>query len=133
VRCTIAAIKSIGRTAEGAPELEAVMSDALPQQHPAVVLRSHYVHIRTLLVIALIAVVALTTAVVVLADDSSDPAPIPQTAAPLPQAGPADRSTMSVGGIRYDGGPDEGGGGTVSSSGSRYDGGPEEGTRGLGH
>jgi hypothetical protein len=108
------------------------MSDALPQQHPAVVLRSHYVHIRTLLVIALIAVVALTAAVVVLAAES-DPAPVAQTTAPLPQAGPADHSTMSVGGIRYDGGPEEGGVGTVSSSGSRYDGGPEEGTRGLGH
>jgi hypothetical protein len=43
------------------------MSHQISQQHPAVVLRSHYVHLRALLVIAMIAVVGLTVTVVVLA------------------------------------------------------------------
>jgi hypothetical protein len=43
------------------------MSHQIPQQHPAVVLRSHYVHMRALLVITMIAVVGLTVTVVVLA------------------------------------------------------------------
>jgi hypothetical protein len=38
-------------------------------QHPAVVLRSHYLHLRALLAIAAIAVVCLSVAVVVLATD----------------------------------------------------------------
>src|ERR1700760_4819682 len=42
------------------------MSHQISQQHPAVVLRSHYVHMRALLVIAMIAVVGLTVTVVVL-------------------------------------------------------------------
>jgi len=43
------------------------MSHQISQQHPAVVLRSHYVYMRTLLVIAMIAVVGLTVTVVLLA------------------------------------------------------------------
>jgi hypothetical protein len=43
------------------------MSHQISQQHPAVVLRSHYVHMRALLVIAMIAVVSLTITVVLLA------------------------------------------------------------------
>ena len=53
---------------------------------------------------------------------------------------PADRSNVSeiggtgpFGGVRYDGGPEEGGHGTVPwhpLPGVRYDGGPEEGSRG---
>ena len=38
-------------------------------QHPAVVLRSHYVHLRALLAIAAIVVVCLSVAVVALATD----------------------------------------------------------------
>jgi hypothetical protein len=38
-------------------------------QHPAVVLRSHYVHLRVLLAVAAIAVVCLSVAVVVLATE----------------------------------------------------------------
>ena len=41
----------------------------LPAQHPAVVLRSSYRHLRALLVIAAIVIVGLTAAVVVLAVD----------------------------------------------------------------
>lgn len=47
------------------------MSQTLPTQHPAVVLRSHYRNLRVLLVIALIAVIGLSVAVVVLASEDS--------------------------------------------------------------
>jgi hypothetical protein len=43
------------------------MSHQISQQHPAVVLRSHYVHMRALLAIAMIAIVGLTITVVLLA------------------------------------------------------------------
>jgi hypothetical protein len=46
------------------------MSQTIPTQHPAVVLRSHYVHLRTLLAVALVAVVGLSAAVVILAIDN---------------------------------------------------------------
>jgi hypothetical protein len=97
------------------------MSESISPQHPAVVLRSHYVHLRTLLAIAMIAVVGLTVAVVALATHDD-------TVAAAPTA------TQSVGTTRYDGGPEEGTRGPVyGTSVTRYDGGPEEGTRGAGH
>ena len=87
------------------------MSQVVPQQHPAVVLRSHYIHLRTLLAIAMIALVGLAAAVIALAtDDSSAPA---RTAAPI-SAAPS-TATQSVGTTRYDGGPEEGTRGTVQS------------------
>jgi cytoskeletal protein RodZ len=43
------------------------MSNNLPSQHPAVVLRSNYQHLRALLAIAIAVILALTIAVVVLA------------------------------------------------------------------
>ena len=48
------------------------MSQAISDQHPAVVLRSHYNHMRALLAVAMIAVVGLAAAVVIVAtqDDS---------------------------------------------------------------
>jgi hypothetical protein len=46
------------------------MGQAIPTQHPAVVLRSHYNHLRALLAAALIALVGLTVAVVILATDN---------------------------------------------------------------
>ena len=45
------------------------MGKAIPAQHPAVVLRSHYLQLRALLATAMIAVVGLTAAVVILATD----------------------------------------------------------------
>ena len=45
------------------------MGQAIPNQHPAVVLKSHFNALRALLVAALIAVAGLTVAVVVLATD----------------------------------------------------------------
>jgi hypothetical protein len=48
------------------------MGQAIPEQRPAVVLRSNYRLVRALLAIAAIAVVALTVAVVSLAGDSNE-------------------------------------------------------------
>ncbi len=123
------------------------MGKAIPTQHPAVVLRSHYRQLRTLLVIAMIAVVGLSAAVVILAgNDDRDTSAGSATRVSAP--GPA-------GSTRYDGGPEEGLANTapsrpplterqafpglaeqarlaVPAPGARYDGGPEEGTRGSG-
>ena len=113
------------------------MGQAIPRQHPAVVLRSNYQQLRALLAIAMIAVVGLTVAVVILATDD----------APDTSAGSATQaSTPSpAGSTRYDGGPEEGTAALTQRSapatfdpnsiksppGVRYDGGPEEGTRGA--
>jgi hypothetical protein len=125
------------------------MGKAIPTQHPAVVLRSHYLHLRALLAVALIALVGLTGALVILAiNDDGDAvrsAASPQAIAPAPK-----------GSTRYDGGPEEGTAdvsqaqarvtqsqalpGLASQAleatqapaeGTRYDGGPEEGTSGA--
>jgi hypothetical protein len=50
------------------------MGQAIPRQQPAVVLRSHFNHLRALLAVALIAVAGLTVAVVILANDSDESA-----------------------------------------------------------
>jgi hypothetical protein len=74
------------------------MGQAVPRQHPAVVLRSHYKQLRALLAVAMIAVVGLTAAVVILAtDDDRDTSAgsATQVSAPSP-----------AGGTRYDGGPE---------------------------
>jgi hypothetical protein len=113
------------------------MSQSISPQHPAVVLRSHYVQLRALLAIAMLAVVGLTAAVVILA--TNDPAGTSaSSAAPVSPLAPRD-STPSAG-IRHDGGPEEGSRGIQPSSsattppvGIRHDGGPEEGTSGPGH
>jgi hypothetical protein len=121
-----------GQVAEAAaPRLEAVMAQALPTQHPAVVLRSHYLQLRALLAVAMVAVVGLTAAVVVLAthdDSGAGPGSATQVSTPAP-----------TGSTRYDGGPEEGSRGPLSvgapsneAPGTRYDGGPEEGSRGSG-
>ena len=47
------------------------MSNTVQAQHPAVVLRSNYQHLRALLMAAIIAIVGLTAAVVVLATSHS--------------------------------------------------------------
>jgi hypothetical protein len=58
------------------------MEQALPGQPPAVVLRSRYTLVRALLGIAIAAVVALTVAVVVLANDGGDAAGTTSSANP---------------------------------------------------
>jgi hypothetical protein len=123
------------------------MGQAIPTQHPAVVLRSHYTHLRTLLTIAMIAVIGLSTAVVILAgDDGTDTSATPAAATSSESAGrvlvvPPPRWAPGAGlrvtppptGQRYDGGPDEGTRGIVAQPPTtRYDGGPDEGSRGPG-
>jgi hypothetical protein len=97
------------------------MGEAIRNQHPAVVLRSHFNQVRALLAVAMIAVVGLTAAVVILAPDDT----------PGTSAGSATRvSAPSSSGItRYDGGPEEGTRGAVPAR--QPDGGPEEGTAAL--
>jgi hypothetical protein len=118
------------------------MSDAIPTQHPAVVLRSHYQHLRALLAVAMIAVVGLTAAVVILAtrDRGSSTIVSPaRVASPVIPAGSQAGATIDHRGLnaapgpttRYDGGPEEGTRGVTPNPTTRYDGGPEEGTRGA--
>jgi hypothetical protein len=64
------------------------MAQAVPTQHPAVVLRSHYRQVRALLAIAMIGLVGLTVAVVILATDNG--AASVRTVTPV--SAPADRS-----------------------------------------
>jgi hypothetical protein len=108
------------------------MSHQISPQHPAVVLRSHYVHLRALLAVAMIAVVGLTGAVVILAINDGG-------GASVSSATPVSAPAQATPGLRYDGGPEEGTSGIRPSSattsppaGIRYDGGPEEGTSGIG-
>jgi hypothetical protein len=50
------------------------MGHAIPRHQPAVVLRSHFDHLRALLAVALVAVAGLTVAVVILANDNDQAA-----------------------------------------------------------
>jgi hypothetical protein len=120
---------------------EAVMGQAIPGRQPAVVLRSHFNHLRALLAIAMIAVAGLTVAVVVLATDSDE---VSSTSAvesiePIrygafnPATGRAE-AAEPAGTARFDGGPEEGTRGVITTRqpnvapGARFDGGPEEGS-----
>ena len=134
------------------------MGKAIPTQHPAVVLRSHYMQLRALLAAAMIAVIGLTGAVVVLAIDDDRATSTPtatHVTAPSPSgstrydSGPEEGTRGALPapqpGVRYDGGPDEGTAALTQRSapaaldpnsinsppGVRYDGGPDEGTRGT--
>jgi hypothetical protein len=103
------------------------MGQPIPAQHPSVVLRSHFKLVKALLAIAMAAVIGLTAAVVILANDE-DQLDSASQATPVVQAQP-----QTPAGTRYDGGPDEGTRGATSfpqaqAPVSRYDGGPEEGT-----
>jgi hypothetical protein len=105
------------------------MGQPIPAQHPSVVLRSHFKLVRALLAIAMVAVLALTAAVVILANDEDK-------VDSASKATPAAAHPRAVPGTRYDGGPEEGTRGTTSvvpqaAPGTRYDGGPEEGTRSV--
>jgi hypothetical protein len=117
------------------------MGQPIPAQHPSVVLRSHFKLVRTLLVIAMAAVIALTVAVVILANDDNE-------LSTASKATPVQQQPQTQPGVRYDGGPEEGTAAVspapssiaagaaaeyqqLRSQGStRYDGGPDEGTRG---
>jgi hypothetical protein len=103
------------------------MSHPIPAPHAAVALRSHRRLDRTLLIIALAAILALTAAVVIATNSTDQVNPATKAAPAVPH------QPQTQAGTRYDGGPDEGTRGAVISppaAGSRYDGGPEEGTRG---
>jgi hypothetical protein len=81
------------------PQKEAVMGQAIPTQHPSVVLRSRYRQLRALLALAMIAVVGLTAAVVVLAIENDSGTPVDlatQVSTPSPASA-----------ARSDGGPEE--------------------------
>ena len=73
------------------------MGQVIPRQHPAVVLKSHYKALRTLLAVALVAIAALAATVVIVANDNEASAPSNATA-----------SKQLPAGTRFDGGPDEG-------------------------
>ena len=108
------------------------MGQPVPAQHPSVVLRSHFNLVRTLLIIAMAALIASAAAVVILANDDSADTASRATQAVQPQT----QTQAPVGTTRYDGGPDEGTRGAIASppaAGTRYDGGPDEGSRGPAH
>jgi hypothetical protein len=100
------------------------MGHPIPQQHPAVVLRSHYRHVKALLAVAMLAVAALAVAVVLLATNPDDPA----TAASQ-GVGAAPAHVDSISAQTAERRASLHGKGTPL----RYDGGPAEGTVGLGH
>ena len=126
------------------------MGQPIPAQHPSVVLRSHFNLVRTLLIIAMAAICALTAAVVILANDEDQISGGATSAKPIesinyggfnsatgrPDAAPAvQQQSQTAAGTRYDGGPEEGSRGATSvqpqtAPGTRYDGGPDEGSRG---
>ena len=103
------------------------MGQPIPAQHPSVVLRSHFNLVRSLLIAAMVALVALTAAVVILANDDDQASSVSKSAPAAQQQLPA--------GTRFDGGPEEGTRGLATQqrlpAGTRFDGGPEEGTRGA--
>jgi hypothetical protein len=104
------------------------MGQVIPRQHPAVVLRSQYKAVLALLCVALVAVVALATTLVIVANDDDATTISAQPNAHQQQTLPP--------GTRFDGGPDEGTRGIQAAPpaelapGTRFDGGPDEGTRG---
>jgi hypothetical protein len=105
---------------------EAVMGQVIPKQHPSVVLRSHFRAIRALLAVALVAICALATALVIVSDDADNVATV------APKSTPQQQQALPAG-TRFDGGPDEGTRGPQAypaAPGTRFDGGPDEGTRG---
>ncbi len=88
------------------------MAQTVPRQHPAVVLRSHYTHLRALLAIAMIAIAGLTIAVVVLAtnDDGSATSvstPAGVTPSVRPDGGPEESNVAAAVGSRPAAGPSE--------------------------
>lgn len=113
------------------------MSHPISPQHPAVVLRSHYLALRALLAVTTVAVVSLTVAVVILAGNTGDSVrPVAASPVSVSSTVPPDSPSIPPA-PRYDGGPDEGTRGPAPAPVERatpldlrYDGGPEEGSRG---
>src|SRR5919108_5726117 len=145
-----APINTSGQPAEAvALDRRLSMGQAIPRQHPGVVLRSQFNQLRALLAVAMVAVVGLTVAVVILATDTDQVAST-SSAKPIesinygdskyvnPSTGyPTAITPRPEAGTRPDGGPEEGISGATSArqpsvaAGTRPDGGPEEGTAGV--
>ena len=109
------------------------MGQVIPKQHPSVVLRSHFKAVRALLIVALVAICALATALVIVATDDEEVSIAPKSATTLQQNPALQPDQALPAGTRFDGGPDEGTRGpqTIPAApGTRFDGGPDEGTRG---
>ena len=107
------------------------MGQAIPRQHPAVVLRSHYNALRALLALALIVAAGLTATVVILAtddDDSVTSAANPNPATLTPPSGVVSPPAAVV--PHSDVLPQRRLDGAVDVQ-RRPDGGPEEGASGL--
>jgi hypothetical protein len=105
---------------------EAVMGQAVPRRHPAVVGRSQYTQLRALLAIAMVVIVGSTATVVIPATgDEVDPSggSANPLSADTPRQGRQVEAISSLSpaqlGAAF-------GRGTVVDSGTRYDGGPEE-------
>jgi hypothetical protein len=106
------------------------MGHAIPRQHPAVVLRSHFNRLRALLAVTLVAVAGLTVAVVILSNDADEVST--SSAQPI--------ESINYGGSKYVN-PSTGLPAALLPQleqslqnridGTRSDGGPEEGTRGI--
>ena len=98
------------------------MGQPIPAQHPSVVLRSQFKRVKALLAVALAAVIALSAAVVIVANDDD-------------QLSGNTRSAAPIGSINYGGfNPATGRPDSLQQSlppGTRFDGGPDEGTRGI--
>ena len=82
------------------------MGQVIPKQHPSVVLRSHFRAVRALLAVALVAICALATALVIVATDDEEVSIAPKSATTLQQNPAPDQALPN--GTRFDGGPDEG-------------------------
>jgi hypothetical protein len=97
---------------------EAVMSNSIPAQHPAVVLRSQYRQLRSLLAVLVVAVVGLSTTVVVLTVDDQTATTATTTHVPTAQLGdPLQARTQPT---RDAGKPDESAiAASISQAGSR--------------
>jgi hypothetical protein len=116
------------------------MGKAIPAQHPAVVLRSQFKFVRALLGVAMVAIVGLTIALVVVANDSDEiETASPAQVAPASPAYPspealnpgADRSYSGPAPTRKLDGSTDIPSPSPAAPGTRYDGGPEEGSRGI--
>jgi hypothetical protein len=75
------------------------MGNSISNQHPAVVLRSHFNHLRAMLAVAIVVVIGLTVAVVILAAEDDSGANLGSAA----QVSTPD----AAGATRSDGGPEE--------------------------
>jgi hypothetical protein len=88
---------------------EAVMSKSVPAQHPAVVLRSQYRNLRSLLAVAMVALVGLSTTVVVLAIDDGGTTTSTSSVQPVSRSYPTldDPFQSQTQQTRPQGGPEE--------------------------